>query len=129
MDSTQQITVIAGVILLLGCGVLYRKRRGRLLVATSTVGATLGAVVFPKVFGLVMGYRAAGESVNASPTPLGQKELHELIAFYTMDPVADTIPRGMALGLLIGLVVGLMWPGRQCPQRRPPATAGRASDG
>ena len=75
-----------------------------------------------------MGYRAAVESVNASTSPLGRKELHELIAFYTVAPVADTIPRGMALGLLIGLVVGLMWPGRQCPQRRPP-TAGRASDG
>ena len=93
MDDAQQFSVIAGVIILLACGVVYRGRRGRLLVATSAIGAALGAVAFPRLLGLVMGYRAAIEAIAASPGRSWRTEFHELTAFYTAAPVADTTPR------------------------------------
>jgi MFS family permease len=128
MDDAQQFSVIAGVIILLACGVVYRNRRGRLLVATSAIGAALGAVAFPRLLGLVMGYRAAIEAIAASPGRSWRTELHELTAFYTAAPVADTTPRGMALGPLVGLAGGLLWPSRWCRLRRPPIAVDRAPD-
>lgn len=128
MDDAQRFSVIAGVIILLACGVVYRGRRGWLLVATSTIGAAIGAVAFPRLIGLMMGYRAATEAITASPGRFWRTELHELTAFYTVAPVADTTPRGMALGLLVGLAVGLLWPSRWSRLRRPPIAVGRDSD-
>jgi hypothetical protein len=120
MDDAQRFSVVAGVIILLACGVVYRGRRGWLLVATSTIGA----VAFPRLLGLMMGYRAAVASVASSPGRFWRTELHELTAFYTVAPVADTTPRGVALGLLAGLAVGLLWPSRWSRLRRPPIESG-----
>lgn len=128
MDDAQRFSVVAGALILLACGVVYRRRRGRLLVASSAIGAALGAVAFPRLLGLVMGYGAAVDSIASNPGRFWRTELNELTTFYSIAPVADTIPRGMALGLLFGLVVGLFWPSRWCRLRRSPVTGGRASD-
>jgi hypothetical protein len=121
-------SVVAGAVILLACGVAYRRHRGRALVAASAIGAAIGAVAYPMRTGLVLGYRAAVAAIAADPGRSWRMELQELTTFYTMAPVADTIPRGMALGLLFGLAVGLLWPSRWCRLRQTPVTGKGASD-
>src|SRR4051794_3657650 len=55
--GAQHVSVAAGAALLLVCGLLYPKRRGRDLVAPASIGVALGTVVYPLLLGLVMGYR------------------------------------------------------------------------
>jgi len=125
VDDAQRFSVTAGVVILLARGVLCRNRRNWLLVTTSAIGAALGAVAYPGLLGLVMGYRAA---MAAPPGRFWRMEFQELSIFYTIAPVADTIPRGAALGLLVGLAVGLLWTSRWRQPRPTPVMGRRAPD-
>lgn len=106
MDSAQQFSVVAGAVILPACGVLYRNRRGWNLVFTSISGAALGAIIFPCLLGLAMGYQAA---INSPLGRFWRSEFRDIGLFYTLAPVADTVPRGAGLGLLAGLVARGVW--------------------
>jgi len=115
MDDGRRSILIAGSVVPRACGLSYRDRRTWRLIVASVSGSALGAVAFPRLLGLWMGYRAA---MDAPSAPFWWKEFHELIQFYTIVAVADSIPRGAALGLLVGLIGGFLWPLR----RRKPET-------
>ena len=101
--EAQHVSMVAGGLLLLGCGALFPTRRGYAVLAPILIGIALGAVAYPLLLGLVMGCRSALHE----PTRRFWSSFRDVGRFYALAPVNDTVPRGAVLGLLLGLVVGL----------------------